>query len=96
MKFTCCVIFILTVAFRQNQNRIYCKINTDNVSNETHIVTFWHVFTTGISFLNAGAAMISAYATTVRLINKHNKVESRTLDRLRRCYTGIVPDDEFD
>lgn len=67
-------------------------MNTD----QTHIVTFWHVATTGLSFLNSGAAIISSYATAVRFVAKANKVESRTLDRMRRGYSGCVLDDEFD
>lgn len=66
------------------------------LSDETHIVTFWHVAATGLSFLNSGAAIISAYVTAWRMAVKASKVESRTLDRLRRGFTGSVLDDEFD
>ena len=91
LKFACCVLFIVTVAFRQNQNRIYCRGNTDK---QTHLVVFYAF--TGLRFLNVFAAIISAYATTVRFVNKYFKVETRTLDRMRRSYTGSILDDEFD
>lgn len=60
------------------------------------MVTFWHIVLTAISFLNCGAALISAYFTAERLHDKQRKVDGRTMDRMRRSYTGSILDDELD
>jgi hypothetical protein len=59
-------------------------------------MTFWHMINTGISLLNAGVALITAYWSCARFVVKARKVESRTMDRLRRGYTGSILDDELD
>jgi hypothetical protein len=95
LKFVTCLVYLFSVAFTQNHNRAACFDSFERLDN-AQIFTFWHIVITSVSIINAGVALVSSYQTCLRMWRKACNVESRTMSRMRKGFSGSILDDESD